>query len=74
MVQLKFLKIIFGIRTSLSSMLNNCDKVIVVKNKYINNIERHTPYRKEPSDETLRKQNNERCRRILKNENNKFNK
>ena len=52
MVQLKFLKIIFGIRTSLSSMLNSCDKVIVVKNKYISNIERRTPYRKEPSDET----------------------
>ena len=66
MVQLKFLKIIFGIRTSLSSMLNNCDKVIVVKNKYIDNTERRTPYRKEPSDETLRKLNDERRRRILK--------
>ena len=49
-------------------MLNNCDKVIVVKNKYINNIERRTPYRKELSDETLRKLNDERRRRILKNQ------
>lgn len=47
-------------------MLNNCDKVIVVKNKYIDNIERRAPYRKEPSDETLRKLNDERRRRILK--------
>lgn len=68
MVRLKHSIIIFGISTSLSSMLNSCDKVIVVKNKYINNIERRAPYRKEMSDETLRKLNDERRRRILKNQ------
>ena len=41
--------------------LYNCEK-------YISNIERRTPYRKEPSDETLRKLNDKRRRRILKHQ------